>query len=298
MGTLEKFIQSAVRDVLVTMDGLVLHGCFVESYAEEVQKLAEMLRSSEKRVTHEQLDAFFDSMADQPYRRLYETAAEKEPYIPSRKILLQYADPEFHEETEAERAFRRFVSGKYAREIAETARKRGTTAAELVDGFLKGLRQEASDRGKAEADMPEPAGLAQFAVTSAEDLGIIFEGDDHTDINQWLQMTMACVNSVPLWINHGHSPAQLRSFRRNQPAGPIKIVPGSGLMASMLEESRDKIEAMGFHVDTESNADVIPTMTFSNGLEGAVKTENRKIYPNDPCPCGSGKKYKKCHGRN
>ena len=23
-----------------------------------------------------------------------------------------------------------------------------------------------------------------------------------------------------------------------------------------------------------------------------------KIYPNDPCPCGSGKKYKKCHGKN
>lgn len=24
---------------------------------------------------------------------------------------------------------------------------------------------------------------------------------------------------------------------------------------------------------------------------------NRKIYPNEPCPCGSGKKYKKCCGR-
>ena len=24
----------------------------------------------------------------------------------------------------------------------------------------------------------------------------------------------------------------------------------------------------------------------------------KKIYPNDPCPCGSGKKYKKCHGKN
>ncbi|HAO62910.1 MAG TPA: SEC-C domain-containing protein, partial [Porphyromonadaceae bacterium] len=22
-----------------------------------------------------------------------------------------------------------------------------------------------------------------------------------------------------------------------------------------------------------------------------------KVMPNDPCPCGSGKKYKKCHGR-
>ena len=30
---------------------------------------------------------------------------------------------------------------------------------------------------------------------------------------------------------------------------------------------------------------------------GTVK-KSKKIYPNDPCPCGSGKKYKKCHGRN
>ena len=30
---------------------------------------------------------------------------------------------------------------------------------------------------------------------------------------------------------------------------------------------------------------------------GTVRNEH-KIYPNDPCPCGSGKKYKKCCGRN
>ena len=28
-----------------------------------------------------------------------------------------------------------------------------------------------------------------------------------------------------------------------------------------------------------------------------VKNE-MKVCPNDPCPCGSGKKYKKCHGKN
>ena len=28
------------------------------------------------------------------------------------------------------------------------------------------------------------------------------------------------------------------------------------------------------------------------------KRNARKILPNDPCPCGSGKKYKKCHGKN
>ena len=29
-----------------------------------------------------------------------------------------------------------------------------------------------------------------------------------------------------------------------------------------------------------------------------VVNEEAKVYPNDPCPCGSGKKYKKCCGRN
>ena len=31
---------------------------------------------------------------------------------------------------------------------------------------------------------------------------------------------------------------------------------------------------------------------------GTVRRQNKKVYPNDPCPCGSGKKYKKCCGRN
>ena len=26
--------------------------------------------------------------------------------------------------------------------------------------------------------------------------------------------------------------------------------------------------------------------------------KDAKVYPNDPCPCGSGKKYKKCCGKN
>lgn len=28
-----------------------------------------------------------------------------------------------------------------------------------------------------------------------------------------------------------------------------------------------------------------------------IHREEKKVYPNDPCPCGSGKKYKKCCGR-
>ena len=32
--------------------------------------------------------------------------------------------------------------------------------------------------------------------------------------------------------------------------------------------------------------------------ESTTIHKDKKIYPNDPCPCGSGKKYKKCCGKN
>jgi preprotein translocase subunit SecA len=38
----------------------------------------------------------------------------------------------------------------------------------------------------------------------------------------------------------------------------------------------------------------------NEGLEEADETRyevGHKVYPNDPCPCGSGKKYKKCCGK-
>ncbi|MBF6841857.1 hypothetical protein HN289_19560, partial [Acinetobacter baumannii] len=31
--------------------------------------------------------------------------------------------------------------------------------------------------------------------------------------------------------------------------------------------------------------------------QAPVKRAEQKIYPNSPCPCGSGKKYKQCCGR-
>ncbi|NBT58419.1 hypothetical protein EBT16_06510 [bacterium] len=43
------------------------------------------------------------------------------------------------------------------------------------------------------------------------------------------------------------------------------------------------------------------SMQFLHGSEEAeaapVKRVDDKVGRNDPCPCGSGKKYKKCHGQ-
>ena len=39
------------------------------------------------------------------------------------------------------------------------------------------------------------------------------------------------------------------------------------------------------------------TKKQSEDLWADYFVKEKKIYPNDPCPCGSGKKYKKCCGK-
>ena len=68
----------------------------------------------------------------------------------------------------------------------------------------------------------------------------------------------------------------------------------------------------GFHVDTirllyhvqveqkverEQVAKVTGTNKDESAAKAPKKREHAKVYPNDPCPCGSGKKYKQCCGR-
>ncbi len=50
-------------------------------------------------------------------------------------------------------------------------------------------------------------------------------------------------------------------------------------------------------VEREQVAKVTGTNKDDSGPKKPVQRENKKIYPNDPCPCGSGKKYKQCCGR-
>ena len=50
-------------------------------------------------------------------------------------------------------------------------------------------------------------------------------------------------------------------------------------------------------VEREEVAKVTGTNKDDSAVRAPKKRETKKIYPNDPCPCGSGKKYKQCCGR-
>ena len=50
-------------------------------------------------------------------------------------------------------------------------------------------------------------------------------------------------------------------------------------------------------VEREPAAKVTGTNRDDSAAKALQRRQTQKIYPNDPCPCGSGKKYKQCHGR-
>ena len=50
-------------------------------------------------------------------------------------------------------------------------------------------------------------------------------------------------------------------------------------------------------VEREQVAKVTGTNKDDTAAHEPKKRQEKKVYPNDPCPCGSGKKYKQCCGR-
>ena len=50
-------------------------------------------------------------------------------------------------------------------------------------------------------------------------------------------------------------------------------------------------------VEREPAAKVTGTNRDDSAARAPQRRQTQKIYPNDPCPCGSGKKYKQCCGR-
>ncbi len=110
------------------------------------------------------------------------------------------------------------------------------------------------------------------------------------------------------WMDHIDDMEQLRQGIGLQAYGqrdPLVEYKSSGyqMFDEMIQNIKEETVRMLFHirveqkVEREQVAKVTGTNKDDSVAKGPVKRENAKIYPNDPCPCGSGKKYKQCCGR-
>lgn len=114
-------------------------------------------------------------------------------------------------------------------------------------------------------------------------------------INELLELLVAAHNNTRMKSNRGYKPSEM--VRKKSVDKMPTIVPASSNAAAILKDAAPQLEAMGVPVDLNGNTDVIQTTMFPSGLNGEPIRVEKKIYPNDPCPCGSGKKYKKCCGK-
>ena len=71
-----------------------------------------------------------------------------------------------------------------------------------------------------------------------------------------------------------------------------------GMINAIKEETVRRLFAVRIRSDKDMERKKVATVTGTGGGDGTVKRQpvvkKVKIGPNDPCPCGSGKKYKKC----
>ena len=111
------------------------------------------------------------------------------------------------------------------------------------------------------------------------------------------------------WMAHIDDMDQLRQGIGLQALGqkdPVVEYKSSGydMFGQMTAAIQKETVQMLLHIKIEQKIEreEVAKVTGTNKDESLakkpIKRENVKIYPNSPCPCGSGKKYKFCHGLN
>ena len=110
------------------------------------------------------------------------------------------------------------------------------------------------------------------------------------------------------WMDHIDDMDQLRqgvglqAYGQRDPLVEYKLS-GYERFDEMTQNIKEETVRLLFHVrieqkvEREQVAKVTGTNKDDSLPKGPVKREAEKVYPNSPCPCGSGKKYKQCCGK-
>ncbi|MBR4450597.1 MAG: preprotein translocase subunit SecA [Clostridia bacterium] len=165
-------------------------------------------------------------------------------------------------------------------------------------------------------DIPDKEEIKEFLYQRADeryaDREAQFGEDENGEIiMRSLEKMILLRNVDKYWMDHIDAMDQLRrgiGLRAYGQADPVVAYRevGSDMFDAMNEEIREDTAMQILTVvikkaeDTERKqvATITATSSSSDGTDKKrpVRNTEKKIGPNDPCPCGSGKKYKKCCG--
>ena len=166
-------------------------------------------------------------------------------------------------------------------ELTEEEKKSGK-----LDKFKQRIKEEAAKVYEAkEAEFPEPEHFREIervVLLKVIDKKWMAHLDDMTQLRQGIT---------------------LQAYGSKDPVVEYKFA-GFDMFNEMTASIREDTVRMLLHVKIEQKvereevAKVTGTNKDDSVKKGPVRRESAKIGRNDPCPCGSGKKYKMCCGRN
>ncbi|MDO4488670.1 MAG: preprotein translocase subunit SecA [Eubacteriales bacterium] len=118
---------------------------------------------------------------------------------------------------------------------------------------------------------------------------------------------LKCIDNK--WMNHIDDMVQLRegvnmvSYGQKDPLVEYKQA-GYEMFEAMAASIKEDTVRMLYsihveqRIEREQQAKITGTNRDDSSIKEPVRRTVRKIYPNDACPCGSGKKFKQCHGKD
>jgi preprotein translocase subunit SecA len=176
------------------------------------------------------------------------------------------------------------------------------------DGLLSGIRQmltpDAVDPDDIEGRSKDE--LVPFLVEVASDLYDEREQQFTPPLMRIIEQQWMLRVIDPRWIQHltGIDDVRegigLRAYGQRDPLVEYKVE-AAAMFDDLLATVRHDVVYAIYHVVLTREPPVrrAPTTTTNRDEEGGKQPvkAGKKVGRNDPCPCGSGRKYKKCHGR-
>jgi preprotein translocase subunit SecA len=169
-------------------------------------------------------------------------------------------------------------------------------------------------KGAAENAADKEFAIVDTLYKAAEDLWEAKEKEMGKEIFEGAQRFVALQSLDQLWMehldtmDHLRDSVSLRGYGQRDPLVEYKKE-GYGMFQRLIAEINKQIVYTIFHVTVQLQPQpVAQSLNLqTNKLDGAAAQSSsqpsldpkfQNVGRNDPCPCGSGKKYKKCHGKN
>lgn len=204
--------------------------------------------------------------------------------------LLKYADEDYYEETPQTRSMMQFLNG---------------LPFSTVDGLSK---QEAAEEALWDMidiinDVSIPMTQdTQRVLDTLDSYGFQLQG--MSQVQRFMGLYTDLSNHTRMPSNKGKRPVDMRAGNTEKPP---QFTFGPGLQKAIQSGQLNADELKTMFSQGDSIPDTLRQNLVSEvdralqpGEEkwiGGTLIKGAKIRPNDPCPCGSGKKYKKCCGK-